>query len=156
MSLDELIIDTIEPEDKDTMYIHPSRINTAKYLSKNIFDKAIIKHSTVDQITLNGLLSIYSSLKQEGKITIIVHQPIEIMVNYDSKQIEANLILAGFENIKITDINYQDEKLKNKIQTQQIEAEKIKNQKNYDIKIEVKKTTYKEKKPIENKINILI
>ena len=37
------------------------------------------------------------------------------MVNYDSKQIEANLILAGFENIKITDINYQDEKLKNKI-----------------------------------------
>ena len=154
MSFDELIIDTIEPEDKDTMYIHPSRINTAKYLSKNIFDKAIIKHSTVDQITLNGLLSLYSSLKQEGKITIIVHQPIEIMVNYDSKQIEANLILAGFENIKITDINYQDEKLKNKIQTQQIEAEKIKNQKNYDIKIEVKKTTYKEKKPIENKINI--
>jgi hypothetical protein len=156
MSLNELIIDTIEPEEKDTMHIHPSRFNTAKYLSKNIFDRAIIRHSTVDQITSNGLSSIYSCLKPEGKIIIIVHQPIGIMVFYDTKQIEANLKLAGFENIKITDISYPDEKLNTNIPTQQIEAEKLKTEKNYDVRIEVQKITYKEKVPIENKNKINI
>ena len=156
MSLNELIIDTIEPEEKDAMHIHPSRFNTAKYLSKNIFDRAIIRHSTVDQITSNGLSSIYSCLKPEGKIIIIVHQPIGIMVFYDTKQIEANLKLAGFENIKITDTSYPDEKLNTNIPTQQIEAEKLKTEKNYDVRIEVQKTTYKEKVPIENKNKINI
>ena len=149
MSINELIIDTIEPEDKDCMYIHPSRISTAKYLSPNIFDKVSIRHSTVDQIATSGLSFIYSCLKPEGKINIIVHQPISIMVFYDSKQIDANLKLAGFENVIITDIEYPDEKLRN-IQTQEIEAEKPKSQRNYDVHIEIQKTTYNEKKPIEN------
>ena len=148
MSINELIIDTIEPEDKDCMYLHPSRINAAKYLSPNIFDKVIIRHSSVDQITTPGLSFIYASLKPEGKINIIVHQPISIMVFYDSKQIDANLKLAGFENVKISDIEYPDEKLRN-IQTQEIEAEKPKSQRNYDVHIEIQKTTYEEKKPIK-------
>ena len=37
------------------------------------------------------------------------------MVFYDTKQIEANLKLAGFENIKITDTSYPDEKLNTNI-----------------------------------------
>ena len=152
MSLNELIIDTIEPEEKDAMHIHPSRFNTAKYLSKNIFDRAIIRHSTVDQITSNGLSSIYSCLKPEGKIIIIVHQPIGIMVFYDTKQIEANLKLAGFENIKITDTSYPDEKLNTNIPTQQIEAEKLKTEKNYDVRIEVQKTTKENKTYVKKEV----
>ena len=113
MSINELIIDSIEPEGKaDAMYIKPSRLNTTKYLSQNIFDQATIRHSTVEQITSNGLSGIFSCLKPLGKLNIIVHQPIGVMIFYDSKQIEANLKLAGFENIKITDIKYQDEILK--------------------------------------------
>ena len=126
MSLTELIIDTLEPEgNTDAMYIKPSRFNTTKYLAPNIFDQATIKHSTVEQITSNGLSGIFASLKPLGKLNIIVHQPIGVMVFYDSKQIEANLKLAGFENIKITDIKYQDEITKYEIQTQQLEAEKL-------------------------------
>ena len=147
MSLNELIIDTIEPEEKDAMHIHPSRFNTAKYLSKNIFDRAIIRHSTVDQITSNGLSSIYSCLKPEGKIIIIVHQPIGIMVFYDTKQIEANLKLAGFENIKINDVTITNEKTGQKIQTQEIEAQKPESKRNVDIVVEVKKSEYKDSKP---------
>ena len=64
--------------------------------------------------------------------------------------------LAGFENIKITDTSYPDEKLNTNIPTQQIEAEKLKTEKNYDVRIEVQKTTYKEKVPIENKNKINI
>ena len=78
------------------------------------------------------------------------------MVFYDTKQIEANLKLAGFENIKITDISYPDEKLNANIPTQQIEAEKLKTEKNYDVRIEVQKITYKEKVPTENKNKINI
>lgn len=145
MSLAELIIDTIDPEENaEAMYIKPSRFNTTKYLSPNTFDQATIKHSTVEQITSNGLSGIYSSLKPLGKIYIIVHQPISVMVFYDSKQIEANLKLAGFENIKISDINYDDEISKHQIQTQEIEAEKPESKRNPEIDIEIKQTIIKE------------
>ena len=145
MSLTELIIDTLEPEENaEAMYIKPSRFNTTKYLSPNTFDQATIKHSTVEQITSNGLSGIYSSLKPLGKIYIIVHQPISVMVFYDSKQIEANLKLAGFENIKISDIKYDDEISKHEIQTQEIEAEKPESKRNPEIDIEIKKTIVKE------------
>ena len=151
MSFNELIIDSIEPEDKqEAMYIKPSRINTTKYLSQNIFDQATIRHSSVEQITSNGLSGIFSSLKPLGKINIIVHQPIGVMIFYDSKQIEANLKLAGFENIKISDIKYNDEITKHEVQTQEIEAEKPESKRNVDVTIEIKKTTYKEQKPLEN------
>ena len=149
MSFNELIIDSIEPEDKqEAMYIKPSRINTTKYLSQNIFDQATIRHSSVEQITSNGLSGIFSSLKPLGKINIIIHQPIGVMIFYDSKQIEANLKLAGFENIKISDIKYNDEITKHEVQTQEIEAEKPESKRNVDVTIEIKKTTYKEQKPI--------
>ena len=151
MSFAELIIDTKEPEgNDDAMFIKSSRFNTTKYLAQNTFDQATVKHSTVEQITSNGLSGIFASLKPLGKIHIIVHQPIAVMIFYDSKQIEANLKLAGFENIKITDIKYQDELTKHEIQTQQLEAEKPESKRNADITIEIKKTTYKEQKPIEN------
>ena len=151
MSFAELIIDSIEPkENEEAMYIKPSRFNTTKYLSQNIFDHATVKHCSVEQITSNGLSGIFASLKPLGKINIIVHQPIGVMVFYDSKQIEANLKLAGFENIKIKDINYDDEVTQHEIQTQEIEAEKPESKRNSEVAIEIKKEIYKEKKPIEN------
>ena len=151
MSFAELIIDTKEPEgDDDAMFIKSSRFNTTKYLAQNTFDQATVKHSTVEQITSNGLSGIFASLKPLGKIHIIVHQPIAVMIFYDSKQIEANLKLAGFENIKISDIKYKDELIKQEIQTQEIVAEKPESKRNYDVAIEIKKTTIKEQKPFDN------
>ena len=72
------------------------------------------------------------------------------MIFYDSKQIEANLKLAGFENIKISDIKYKDELIKQEIQTQEIVAEKPESKRNYDVAIEIKKTIIKEQKPFDN------
>ena len=56
--------------------------------------------------------------------------------------------LPGFENIKISDIKYNDEISKHEIQTQEIEAEKPESKRNVDVTIEIKKTTYKEQKPV--------
>ena len=69
------------------------------------------------------------------------------MLSYDSKQIEANLKLAGFEDIKISDTNIKDEKTGHYVQTQSIEATKPESKRNIDISIQVKKTAYKENKP---------
>ena len=147
MSFTELVVDNIEPEEEDVMYLRPSKLNTSVYLASNIFDQATIRNCPVEKITSSGLAGIFSSLKPLAKINITVFQPIAVMVFYDSKQIEANLKLAGFENIKISDINIKDQKTGQIIQTQSIEAQKPESKRNSDIVVEVRKTAYKENKP---------
>ena len=147
MSFAELVVDNIEPEEEDVMYLRPSKLNTSVYLASNIFDQATIRNCPVEKITSSGLAGIFSSLKPLAKINITVFQPIAVMVFYDSKQIEANLKLAGFENIKISDVNIKDQKTGQIIQTQSIEAQKPESKRNSDIVVEVRKTAYKENKP---------
>ena len=147
MSFAELVVDNIEPEEEDVMYLRPSKLNTSVYLASNIFDQATIRNCPVEKITSSGLGGIFSSLKPLAKINITVFQPIAVMVLYDSKQIEANLKLAGFENIKISDVNIKDPKTGQIIQTQSIEAQKPESKRNSDIVVEVRKTAYKETKP---------
>ena len=147
MSFAELVVDNIEPEEDDAMYLRPSKLNTSVYLASNIFDQATIRNCPVEKITSSGLAGIFSSLKPLAKINITVFQPIAVMVFYDSKQIEANLKLAGFENIEISDVNIKDQKTGQIIQTQSIEAQKPESKRNSDIVVEVRKTAYKENKP---------
>jgi hypothetical protein len=147
MSFAELVVDNIEPEEDDAMYLRPSKLNTSVYLASNIFDQATIRNCPVEKITSGGLAGIFSSLKPLAKINITVFQPIAVMVFYDSKQIEANLKLAGFENIEISDVNIKDQKTGQTIQTQSIEAQKPESKRNSDIVVEVRKTAYKESKP---------
>ena len=147
MSFAELIVDTVEPKEEDIMYIFPSKLNTSKYLSPNIFDQATIRNCPVEKITTTGLVGIFTSLKPLAKLNVIVFQPIAVMISYDAKQIEANLKLAGFENIKINDVTITNEKTGQKIQTQEIEAQKPESKRNVDIVVEVKKSEYKDSKP---------
>ena len=67
------------------------------------------------------------------------------MIDYDCKQIEANLKLAGFEDISSSNINIKDEKTGHMIQTISIEATKPESKRNADITLEIKKTSYVEK-----------
>ena len=46
-----------------------------------------------------------------------LQRPIAVMIDYDCKQIEANLKLAGFEDISSSNINIKDEKTGHMIQT---------------------------------------
>ena len=147
MSYAELLVDTIEPEGEDIMYLLPSKLSSSRYLASNAFDQATIKNCPVEKITSGGLIGIFASLKPLAKINIIVYQPIAVMLAYDSKQIEANLKLAGFEDIKINDINIKDDKTGKMIQTQSIEATKPESKRNVNINIQVLKTKYKDNKP---------
>ena len=158
MSFSELIVDITEPKEGDIMFILPSKFSSTKYLAPNTFDQATIQNCPVEKITSSGLVGIFSSLKPLGKITIIVFQPIAVMLFYDSKQIEANLKLAGFEEIQINDVKIKDEKTGQQIQTQSIEAIKPESKRNVDINIEIQKTKYKEvnkkEEPERGKYNI--
>ena len=147
MSYAELLVDTNEPEGEDIMYLLPAKLSSSKYLASNAFDQATIKNCSVENITSSGLIGVFASLKPLAKINIIVYQPIAVMLSYDSKQIEANLKLAGFEDIKINDINIRDDKTGKVIQTQSVEATKPESKRNVNINIQVQTTKYKDNKP---------
>ena len=164
MSFVELVVDTEVPKGDDIMYLLPSKLATSKYLASNTFDQATIRNCPVEKITSGGLVGIFSCLKPQAKINIIVFQPIAVMLFYDSKQIEANLKLAGFEDIHIKDISIQDEKTKKTIQTQSIEATKPVSKRNIDVNIEIRKARFEERpykkeikeikqEPLKNRFN---
>ena len=82
MSFAELVVDNIEPEEEDVMYLRPSKLNTSVYLASNIFDQATIRNCPVEKITSSGLAGIFSSLKPLAKINITVFQPIAVMIGW--------------------------------------------------------------------------
>ena len=88
MSFAELIVDNVEPEGDDIMYLLPTKLNSSIFLASNIFDQATIRNCSVEKLTSSGLSGIFASLKPLAKINITVYQPIAVMVYYDSKQIE--------------------------------------------------------------------
>ena len=95
----ELIIDTEEKDDEDILFLTPNHIRGARYCASNIFDYASIKNCPTEKLNSGSLIGVFNSLKPGAEITIVVNQPISVMLEYDSKQIEANLKLVGFENI---------------------------------------------------------
>lgn len=106
----ELIIDTEEiDDDEEILFLTPNHIKGVRYCASNIFDYASIKNCSTEKLNSGSLIGIFNSLKPGAGITIVVNQPISVMLEYDSKQIEANLKLVGFENIL-----YEEKKSSNK------------------------------------------
>ena len=141
--MSQIVVDSLEPEDDDIMYILPTKLNSTKYLASNTFDQATIKNCPTEKITSVGLLGIFNSLKPTAKINIFVDQPIAIMLPYDSKQIEANLKLVGFESIDSRETSIQDLNGKN-IPTISITAKKpLSKRGENQVVLEVKTTSYK-------------
>ena len=105
----ELIIDTKEIDDEDILFLTPNHIRGVRYCASNIFDYASIKNCPTEKLNSGSLIGIFNSLKPGAEISIVVNQPISVMLEYDSKQIEANLKLVGFENIL-----YEDKKSSSK------------------------------------------
>lgn len=85
----------------DIFYIHPCRIGMVKHVHKNTFDSCEIKNSPLDSLTPLNLVTILDKLIPNGKMEIELDQPISVMQDYDAKQVEANVKLAGFDDITI-------------------------------------------------------
>lgn len=104
----ELVIDSEDSylEEEGIFYIHPGRLLTLRCVANNQFTACTIKNAPVASLTSLGLVAVLEKLKQNAKVEIYIDQPISVMQEYDAKQVEANLKLAGFDNIKIADGDY--------------------------------------------------
>jgi hypothetical protein len=100
-----LIIDSKDTHlDKDYAFsLHPSKINFISKIQKESFENALIQNVPSSQLTSIGFFNIAQALKQNGRLEIIVDQPISVMQSLDAAEIEANAKLAGFVNIEQSD-----------------------------------------------------
>ena len=154
MSENELIIGNDPINGENIMYILPDNLSSIKFVESNTFDSVIIKDCKINAITSLSLSYIFRSMKQEGRLEIIISQPITVMQSLDSKQIEAHCEHVGFEDISSENTMYTSEK--NNIQYPTISVVCYKPSANKDnqrieMRKEVKKTstattTYKKKK----------
>ena len=153
----ELIIGNEPISGDNIMYILPDNLSSIKFIESNIFDSAIIKDCKVTSLNSLVLSYIFRAMKPEGRVEIVISQPMLVMQSLDSKQIEAHAEHVGFENISTEDTMYVDEKNGKQYPTVSVifyKPEKNKDNQRIELRKEVKKTTtstttYKKKKNIK-------
>ena len=154
MAENELIVGNDPISGENIMYILPENLSSIKFVESNTFDSAIIKDCKVSSITSLSLSYIFRAMKPDGRVEIIISQPMTVMQSLDSKQIEAHCEHVGFEDISTEDTMYTDEKNNKQYPTVSVVCYKPsanKDNKRIELRKEVKKTstattTYKKKK----------
>lgn len=142
----ELVIDSEDNylNDQGVFYIHPGRLQTIRCVANNQFSSCTVKNSPVSALTSLNLVGVLEKLKQNAKVEIYIDQPITVMQEYDAKQVEANLKLAGFDEISIGSSSYVKESTGKKIETLVVSCIKpVKNPNAVDITVTVTKKTKK-------------
>ena len=150
----ELIVGKEPINGENIMYILPDHLQSIKFIESNIFDSAIIKDCKAGLINSLTLSYIFRAMKPEGRVEIVISQPISVMQSLDSKQIEAHAEHVGFENISTEDTMYEDDINGRKFPTLSVifyKPSRDKDNQRIDLRKEVKKTTtstttYKKKK----------
>ena len=154
MSENELIIGNEPINGENIMYILPDNLSSIKFIESNSFDSATIKDCNVNSLTSLILSYIFRAMKPEGRVEIIISQPMAVMQTLDSKQIEAHCEHVGFEDISTEDTMYIDEKNEKQYPTVSVvcyKPNRNKDNQRIELRKEVKKTTtssttYKKKK----------
>ena len=154
MAENELIVGNDPISGENIMYILPENLSSIKFVESNTFDSAIIKDCKVSSITSLSLSYIFRAMKPDGRVEIIISQPMTVMQSLDSKQIEAHCEHVGFEDISTEDTMYIDEKNNKQYPTVSVvcyKPSRNKDNQRIELRKEVKKTTtatttYKKKK----------
>ena len=154
MSENELVVGNNPISGENIMFILPENLSSIKFLEANTFDLATIKDCKITTITSLALSYIFRAMKPEGRVEIIISQPMAVMQTLDSKQIEAHCEHVGFEDISIEDTVYTDEKNEKEYPTVSVvcyKPSRDKDKQRIELRKEVKKTTtstttYKKKK----------
>lgn len=100
-----LVVDSQDnyQEDLDVFYIHPKRLALVSNLNDKIFDRVLIQNTEVEQLGALNLNYVMKKMKVDAELEYIVSNPLQVMHQYDAKQIEANAKLAGFDKIVTED-----------------------------------------------------
>ena len=99
-SLDLVIDSKLHEKDEGIFYLLPSEMSKSGLLNPEKFDSCTIQNVNVDDIRPSALLGILSSLKVNGRVTVVICEPIAVMQPYEARMIEANARLAGFTDIQ--------------------------------------------------------
>lgn len=143
----ELIVDSEDNYlgSSSVYYIHPQRLAMVRTAQEKIFSSVLIKNSEVDYLTSSNFRYIIQKMKINAPIEILIHHPLSVMHSYESKQVEANAKLAGFDQFTIEDKVYVDQKTNQKMHLLSISA--IRPEKNPNLRsVEVTTTTKTEVK----------
>ena len=154
MSENELIIGNEPISGENIMYILPDNLSSIKFIESNTFDSCTIKDCKVNALNSLSLSYIFRAMKPEGRVEIIISQPMAVMQSLDSKQIEAHCEHVGFEDISTEDTMYINEKNEKQYPTVSVvcyKPNRNKDNQRIELRKEVKKTTtstttYKKKK----------
>ena len=109
MTENELLVGKEQIIGDNIMFILPENLSSLQFVQSNSFDYATIKDCKVGLITSYILMNIFRVLKPGASVEIIISQPITVMQDYDSKQIEAHAEHAGFDDISIQDTVYESQ-----------------------------------------------
>ena len=114
-----LIIDKTDnySQMENYFYINPSNLNKIKSLTNEQFHIAKIKNIKPQEITPLFLTILFTKMKVNGTVEVIISEPISVMQSYEAKIIEANAKIGGFTDIKTIDSLFLDERINKKIPT---------------------------------------
>ena len=114
-----LIIDKTDnySQMENYFYINPSNLNKIKSLSNEQFELAKIKNIKPQEITPLFLTILFTKMKINGTVEVLISEPISVMQSYEAKIIEANAKIGGFTDIKTIDSLFLDERINKKIPT---------------------------------------
>ena len=105
-----MVIDSkVNKRDEGIFYLLPSEMSKSGLLNPEKFDSCDIRNVNVDDIRPSALLGILSSLKPNGKCTVLICEPVAVMQPYEARMIEANAKLAGFVDIRTTPSKFFNE-----------------------------------------------
>ena len=154
MAENELIVGNDPISGENIMYILPDNLSSIKFIESNTFDSCTIKDCKVNALNSLSLSYIFRAMKPEGRVEIIISQPMTVTQSLDSKQIEAHCEHVGFEDISTEDTMYKDIKNNKQYPTVSVvcyKPNRNKDNQRIELRKEVKKTTtstttYKKKK----------
>ena len=105
-----MVIDSkVNKRDEGIFYLLPSEMSKSGLLNPEKFDSCDIRNVNVDDIRPSALLGILSSLKPNGRCTVLICEPVAVMQPYEARMIEANAKLAGFVDIRTTPSTFFNE-----------------------------------------------
>ena len=137
-----LHISTIDANltDQTIFYIHPKRMPIIHILKSHLFESCLIDYTPIDLLTSINFAYIMKTLKSEATCTVVIHQPISVMQEFDAKQIEANAKLAGFINFENSVGTFKDAKSGKEFNTISVNCSKPV-RKVVEVEVKVNKTT---------------
>ena len=108
----DLYISTIDSEidNPNSFLVHPKRLPLLFTFKDSTFNSCVIEYTPIEYLTAINFAYILRILKADAQVKIIIYQPITVMQEYDSKQIEANAKLAGFMDFETGNDSFKNPK----------------------------------------------